>query len=267
MKRITLGLFALLTTVSCGGVDAAPNSQPATVSSDSSASLAMVEAAATEAVKAPAVKASIKGMIKFEGAAPEQKVIDMAAEASCHKAGSERAGGPIKEEYIVVNDGGLANVVISISKGIKGKFEGTGSVDLRQEGCQYIPHVLALQAGQSINIINDDGVVHNVHSYSKRNTAFNMAQPAGAPAIVKDMKRKDKMFPVKCDMHAWMNCQVVVFDHPYFTVSGENGAFEMGDLPAGKYTITAEHEKLGSQTAKVTVGDSGSQELNFTFKK
>ena len=272
MKRFTLGLCALLITICCGGVDAAPNDggttdTKATTEGAATATVAATEAsttagAATKKEPAAPSRASLKGVVKFTGEAPERKVLDMSAEASCHGKG-------VLDETVIVNDGGLANVVVSISKGLakSDKSKGEGKVQLRQKGCTYTPHVLTLQEGQSIEIHNDDGVVHNVHSYSKRNAAFNQAQPAGAPAIVKEMGRKDKMFAVKCDMHAWMSCQVVVFDHKFFTVSAANGAFELGDLPAGKYTISAQHESLGTQTAEVTVGDSGVQELNFTFKK
>jgi len=272
MKRFTLGLCALLVTICCGGVDAAPNDGGTTETTATTEGAATATGTATEA-SAPAgaaakkepmapARASLKGVVKFTGEAPERKVLDMSAEASCHGKG-------VLDETVIVNDGGLANVVVSISKGLakSDKSKGKGKVTLRQEGCTYIPHVLALQEGQSIEIHNDDGVVHNVHSYSKRNPSFNQAQPAGAPPIVKEMGRKDKMFPVKCDMHAWMTCQVVVFDHKFFTVSDAKGGFELGDLPAGKYTISAQHESLGTQTAEVTVGDSGVQELNFTFKK
>ncbi len=271
MKRITLGLCALLVTICCGGVDAAPTGSESneTAAANTEATSAVETAATTTeaaAKKTPATptRSVIKGMIQFEGKAPVRKAIDMSSEASCHGADEPAA----LDETVIVNDGGLANVVVSISKGLAkaNKGKGTGKVTLRQKGCVYIPHVLAVQEGQSLEILNDDGVVHNVHSYSKRNSPFNQAQPAGAPAIIKEMGRKDKMFPVKCDMHAWMSCQVVVFDHKYFTVSSGKGAFELTDLPAGKYTITAQHETLGSQTAEVTVGETGTQELNFKFK-
>ena len=81
------------------------------------------------------------------------------------------------------------------------------------------------------------------------------------------MGQKDKMFPIKCDMHAWMNCYVSVFDHPMYTVSDDKGNFTLPKLPAGTYTLTAEHETLGKQETEITVADGGSANASFTFKK
>ena len=276
MNRYLIGLGALLALTACGGGEAAPKPQSSTSNSSPSKPAAGEPAAKAETAKpAAAAKATgsqdwkdamgtatVSGLVKFDGTAPERKVVDTSADAKCaHSEG-------LLEETVVVNNGGLANVIISVEGGLEGyKFEkGTGSVTLDQHGCQYIPHVLALQAGQKITIKNSDDTVHNVHSYSKRNQAFNQAQPAGAAAIEKEMGQKDKLFPIKCDMHSWMNCQVVVFDHKFFTVSDENGKFTLPKLPAGTYTLMAQHESLGKQEATVTVAEGGAQTVDFTFK-
>ncbi len=271
MNRSLIGLGALLALTACGGGDSAPKPQKSTTGSTSS-STAETTTTAKSTDTGGAAKASgsqdwndsmgtatVSGAIKFEGVAPENKAITMSdVDPKC-------PGGA--EETILVSNGGLANVVISVNKGLDGyKFaKGTGAVNLDQKGCQYIPHVLAMQAGQTVSITNSDDTVHNVHSYSKRNQAFNQAQPAGAGAIEKKMSQKDKSFPIKCDMHAWMNCQVVVFDHPFFTVSDENGNFTLPKLPAGTYKLVAEHESLGKQEAEVTVADGGTETVTFSY--
>jgi plastocyanin len=206
--------------------------------------------------------ATVSGRITFKGKAPERKTIDMGSDAKC--SAHEKA----LEETIIVTDGGLQNVVISISKGLKGwKFpKGEGAVKLTQKGCVYRPHVLAVQAGQKLEVSNNDNTVHNVHTFSRRNQAFNMAQPAGAAPIKKAMKRKDKLFLVKCDMHDWMKAYVVVFDHPFFTVSDATGAFSLTGLPPGTYTISAQHETLGTQSAEVTLAKGASETLNVVFE-
>ncbi len=74
------------------------------------------------------------------------------------------------------------------------------------------------------------------------------------------------MVPFKCDVHNWMNAYVGVVDHPFFAVSGTDGAFSLSGLPPGTYTIEAVHEKLGRQTQSVTVGEKETRDLAFTFK-
>jgi plastocyanin len=276
MNRTLIGFCSLLALTACGGGgEAPPKPKPTTTSSSTSTSTEApktTEAAPAETA-APAAggkqdwnasmgTATVSGKVAFEGDAPAMAVIDMSSDPKCQTDGTT-------EESVVVNGGGLANCIISVSGGLDGyEFaDGEGKVSVDQKGCKYLPHVVAMQAGQTISISNSDDTVHNVHSYSKRNQAFNQAQPAGAAAIEKEMGRKDKMFPVKCDMHSWMSCYVAVFDHPFFTVSDAEGNFTLPKLPAGTYELTAEHETLGKKTVSVTVADGGTATASFSFSK
>ena len=74
------------------------------------------------------------------------------------------------------------------------------------------------------------------------------------------------MVPFKCDVHGWMNAYVGVVEHPYFAVTDKDGKFSLKGLPPGTYTIEAWHEKLGTQTAKVTLGAKETKDANFSFK-
>ena len=134
-----------------------------------------------------------------------------------------------------------------------------------QQGCHYVPHALALQVGQTLKIINEDDTAHNIHVWSETNPSFNESQASKGVETKKTFDKEEIMFPVRCDVHNWMNAFIGVFKTPLSTVSKKGGAFEM-KLPAGTYEITAEHEKLGKKTMMVTVADNGTAELNFTFK-
>jgi hypothetical protein len=73
------------------------------------------------------------------------------------------------------------------------------------------------------------------------------------------------MVPIKCDVHSWMNSYIGVVSNPFFAVTGDDGTFDLSELPAGTYTIEAWHEKYGTQTQEVTVGDGDAQEISFSF--
>lgn len=275
MNRYLIGLCALLVTA-CGGGD---GGAPKPAKTNDSKPKADAPAKTAEAAKPAETQAkpaaggvqewaasmgtaTVSGKVKFNGQAPTRKVIAMDSDPKCAAMGGENL-----EEAVVVNDGGLANVVVSVTGGLDNYnfSDASGSATITQKGCRYIPHVIAMQAGMKLEITNEDDTVHNVHSYSKRNQAFNQAQPAGAGAIEKEMKRKDKLFPIKCDMHSWMNCNVVVFDHPFYAVSDAKGNFTLPMLPAGNYTLTAEHPTLGKSTTDVTVTDGGMATAEFSF--
>jgi hypothetical protein len=73
------------------------------------------------------------------------------------------------------------------------------------------------------------------------------------------------MIPFSCDIHPWMKAWVSVRDTPWFAVSGEDGAFTIGGVPPGEYTLEACHEKYGKKLGKLTLDPSGSAKITITF--
>ena len=208
---------------------------------------------------------SVKGTVKFEGVAPKPSRIDMSQDPICAKLHST----PVMTEDVVVGgDGGLANVVIYVSDGLTSHTFQPPSQPavLEQKGCQYKPHVLAIQATQKLNVVNSDETTHNIHPTPNTNREWNMTQPHGMP-LEQSFAREEVAIPVKCNIHPWMKGYIAVFKHPYFAVTDKNGSFELKDLPPGTYTITAWQEKLGPQSQKVTISAGEAKTLDFAFKQ
>jgi plastocyanin len=215
-------------------------------------------------VSATDASPSLTGVVKFEGAAPKPSRIDMAQDPYCAKAHSTAA---TTEDIVVGSNGGLANVVIYVSDGLGARtFQPPQQPAVfEQKGCQYKPHVLALQANQKLEVVNSDETTHNIHPNPSNNREWNMTQPHGVP-LEQTFAREEIAIPVKCNVHPWMRGFIAVFKHPYFSVTDKNGNFDLKDLPPGTYTITAWQEKLGTLSQKVTVGAGESKTLEFTFK-
>jgi|SRR6516164_6191755 hypothetical protein len=209
--------------------------------------------------------AALTGVVKFEGTAPKPSRIDMSADPLCAKAHPTPA---TTEDIVVGTNGGLANVVIYVSDGLAGRtFQPPQQpAVIEQKGCQYKPHVLAMQTSQKLDVVNSDETTHNIHPTPNNNREWNMTQPHGVP-LEQTFAREEIAIPVKCNVHPWMKGYIAVFKHPYFVVSDKSGGFDLKDLPPGSYTITAWQEKLGTLTQKITVGAGESKTLDFTFKQ
>ena len=134
-----------------------------------------------------------------------------------------------------------------------------------QDGCVYSPHVVGAMVGQPITIRNKDKTMHNVHAYIGRETWFNRSQPRGGKDIVEtDTGEAGEVFELKCNVHKWMHNFVPISDHPYFSVTGKDGQFEIKNVPAGSYTIEAWHPTLGLKSTKLVV-KAGSVKADFRF--
>jgi plastocyanin len=199
---------------------------------------------------------SISGTVKFKGTAPAPKKLEVSKDKEvCGKT-------PKVDQSLVVNNGNLANAVVTITDIKSGKKMDAKKVTLDQKGCEYQPHVLAFPVGTSVEILNPDGILHNVHSYSKVNSPFNMAQPKFKKTL--DVKiDKPEAIEVKCDVHGWMQGWLVATESPYVAVTDNSGNFKLADVPPGTYTVEMWHEKLGKNTQKVTVKAKEDAKVSF----
>jgi plastocyanin len=253
MTRLLLAACAAAAlVVGCGG--GAQNQQSA--------------APATSGAAAPAVDAAtaatVSGKVTFDGTPPPAQPIKLSSDPYCQKANP----GLTSEAEIVGPGGAVQNVFVYVKDGLGNRTFPTPSepVVLDQKGCHYAPHVLGIQVGQPLQIVNSDDTLHNVHGLAKANQEFNQGQPIQGMKMTHTFSTKEVMVPFKCDVHGWMNAWIGVLDHPYYAVTSADGTFTLKGLPPGTYTIEAWHEKLGTQTQTVTVGEKETKDIAFAFK-
>ena len=208
---------------------------------------------------------TVTGTITFDGKAPALKPLAMDADPVCAKKHS----APVPNEMLVLGNGNtMGNVMVWVSKGLPaGKTypAPTTPVVLDQNGCQYKPHVMGIMVGQPYKILNSDGVLHNIHTLPKINSSFNKPMPATLKETTTKFDKAEATFQIKCDVHPWMTSYIQAFTNPFYSVTSTDGKFTISGLDPGTYEITAWHERLGTQTASVTVGASDTKTQNFKF--
>ena len=206
----------------------------------------------------------VSGTIRFAGTAPERVKIDMSMDPVCSMMG----GDNYSEQY-VVKDGKLANVYVYIKGGPAAAMMSGGPVPapvvMDQVGCKYVPHVVAVVRGGSVEFRNSDGTMHNIHTMPAGNLPIDISQGAKGAPQVKQFNQPEVMIPVRCNNHPWMNAFINVSPTPFFAVTDADGHFGISGLPAGTYTLAAVHEKMGEQTMTVTVEPKGTAKADFSF--
>jgi hypothetical protein len=239
-----------------------PDMMPDAVARGSEGSTPFVESN-TNPVAAAAVVASplgIAGTVLFVGPPPQPTRIDMSAVKECRDRHPQGA----LDDSVLVSNGGLANVVVSIEPTVgqdlpemasASAYEERAPLVLDQHDCQFRPRILAGMVGQELVVRNSDPFLHNVHSKADLNPRFNIGQPTVEFGRRLDALAAPERFQIKCDIHPWMTAAVSVFEHPYFAVTAADGSFTIptGGLADGTYTLLAWHETLGMRRAQVEV--------------
>jgi hypothetical protein len=105
-----------------------------------------------------------------------------------------------------------------------------------------------------------------VPSPSSGNPEENKAQMPNGPDMTVSFPKAEEFLKFKCDVHPWMFAWVSVFDHPYFAVSAKDGSFKIANVPAGKYTLKANHRKAGALTQEIEVKDGEPAKVEFTLE-
>jgi plastocyanin len=215
---------------------------------------------------APGTRAAdIIGTVTLNGTPPpEVPYTPLMNDPTC---GAMYTTTPTTHFYVVGPNHELADVIVSL-KGVTGKSTGASQppVVLDQKGCLYQPQILAMQTGQKLMVKTSDSCIHNVHCVPavSGNPESNQVQMPGGPDLTYVFPKPELFMKFKCDVHPWMFAWVSVFDSPYYSLSGKEGKFVIKNVPPGKYTVEADHRKLGALTRDVEVKDSDVT-VNFAF--
>jgi len=155
--------------------------------------------------------------------------------------------------------------VVYLETAPRGAFEREDSrarMDQRNES--FVPHVLAITVGTTVEFPNSDRTYHNVFSLSKPRP-FDLGRYAAGRSKSVRFDRPG-IVRVFCDIHSHMSAFILVFAHRYFAITDEEGRYRIDGIPSGTYGVTAWHEALSRETRQVRVPDDGGEvELNFAL--
>jgi plastocyanin len=145
----------------------------------------------------------------------------------------------------------IRNVVVYLKEVAYGGPLPIRKAELRQKHETFVPHVIAIMRGSSVDFPNDDPIFHNVFSLSGA-ASSNLGRYPPRPRKAQKFT-KAGIVKVFCDIHSHMSATILVLDHPYFTVPDVDGSFELANIPTGQYTIVGWHERVGERIASVRV--------------
>lgn len=204
---------------------------------------------------------SISGKALFDGPnPPKDETVTLTSEQSL-------CGDTLPaEKYLINGNKEIKNVVVYLDGITEGKAIPKEKALVDNVMCAFVPHVSVGFHKNEIDIKNSDPVFHNVHSYIKGKTTYNLGLPDQGSMVTKQMKRAGVM-EVKCDSHPWMLGYVFISKHPYAVVTNESGDFSMSDIPAGSYEVKAWHEGFGEiSLGNVEVAAGKTAKVNAKFK-
>ncbi len=255
--------FALTFLLCCVGCKPDAAIRKGEVGTDSAQS---AESASTRiAVSGPT--GSIAGTVTYSGPAPTNS-IDTSMDPACAMGGgSDR----LPVEQIAVKNGKLANVFVYVKSGpaqaMNAAPASTQPVVMDQQHCRYVPHVVGVLAGGTVEFRNSDPTMHNIHTTSVNNQAIDISQsPRGAP-VRKQFAHPEILLPVRCNNHPWMNAFINVSATPFFAVTDASGHFDITGLPPGDYVLGLAQEKLGEKTLPITVKPGQVAKADLSYAK
>jgi plastocyanin len=199
---------------------------------------------------------TVSGRVTYGGELPKQP-----KSLPVHRD-SVFCGNSMPNEALLVDSStrAMGSVVVSLEGVEKGKPISKDTVILFQNNaCRFRPRISAITEGSQLEIVNSDPIMHNTHIRKENrfgNTVLNVAQPAGAKVIRKQLQEPGPL-DIRCDAHPFMHAAMYVFEHPYFAVTDETGQFQLTQVPPGKYRLVMWHEALGYRERPLVVPPKG----------
>jgi plastocyanin len=206
-------------------------------------------------------EASVRGTVQLRGPAPPAPRVSRGSFAGCRNTPPH--AGPV----LVSPEERVAEAFVWVKQGLaEGDYPiPSDPVVLDQRGCEFVPRVAGVRAGQPIAFRNGDDTLHNVHAIGSGSNRFNFGMPLTGMEVRRQLTEPQVMVTVACDVHPWMRAYLGVLRHPFFAVTGADGSYALTGLPAGTYVVEAWQEALGRVEQTVTVGEREQRTLDLTF--
>lgn len=192
---------------------------------------------------------TIKGTVRLAGVPVEVKKLKVTVDHTT--CGTTKDA----EDLVVSPDMGVRNVVVSLVTPPPGGISGVASpVQIDQKACVFVPRVVVVPVGGTVEFLNSDRLLHNLHSAGVDNSPFNRTQPKGRTIPIRFLR--PEIVRIDCDLHPWMRAWVVVANHPFYVVTNDRGEFVLDNVPRGTYTLQAWHESLGVVNKDVALSEN-----------
>jgi hypothetical protein len=218
---------------------------------------------------------TLKGRVVYGGTPPQPAILQAQGKADKEPEVCAKSA-PIMNENLVVNSGtkGVKNAFVYLQRPTAVNEDAKKAAlsqrpEFDQKNCTYIPHALAIMAGEAVTIKSSDPTNHNVN-FQLKNFTQNPLIAAGAPPMeVKPDSAERAPGPVTCSIHPWMKAWWLVLDHPYFAVTDENGNFEIKNAPAGTQRVVVWQEATGyvspssGESVNIKPNDTTSQDFTI----
>jgi hypothetical protein len=226
---------------------------------------------------------SLTGSVLFKGKVPEPIMEDLKKGKNsefCSQHPDTKEGGIRPRHKVVVTDGKLKDTVVFIENIEQGKDWSSQTTNFDFKNCDIFPKVSVVRKTPKkvktglVQVTNKDSdILHNPHGYSKvganSKTLFNKPLPSKGDVadVTKNMKRfkmkKDKHFFLQCDQHNFMEADARIIWNPYYAITANKGAFQIDQIPAGTYRVTAWHPYVGEVSQEVTIAAGQKAQLKF----
>ena len=197
---------------------------------------------------------TLKARFVFEGDVVAPKHVDVNKDKDfCGKQA-------VVDERLLVHatDKGIRNVVLYLYTGRSGyrdplEKRPAKTVTLTTKDCRFDPHVIAIQAGDTLEILPGDPLGHNANLNFFANKPQGISVPPMAKRVIPIAEAEPGVIPIDCNIHPWMRAYAVILDHPLVAISDEHGQIEIEGLPTGRLPFRLFHEAADAVIPEVTI--------------
>jgi hypothetical protein len=222
-----------------------------------------VNSAAIPAAGVAADTGRLSGKITLLGQPPAEQRLPLDAKCA---AKAEKVHAPTTtRRYVVGNDQGLADVIVSLQGIPSGSFDAHAKTNvIIQQACEFEPYISAVLAGGTILVQNKDDLRSLFRFDSKENGTLSKPLYRSA-SLTFTLNHAESEVRLRNEDNIWQFAYITVFDHPYFAVTDKNGDFVIPAIPPGHYTVQARHRKAGIVTKEVTIEANRNANLEFAM--